>query len=89
MSERDVIEMDCLVVGAGPAGLAAALRFQELAEADGAVVVKVGGTELLMTAYMSAEEERTVGLGGLGRDVGYPVCLHGAPVFDHRHDLGR
>ena len=34
MSERDVIELDCLVVGAGPAGLAAALRFKELAEAE-------------------------------------------------------
>ena len=30
MSERDTLELDCLVVGAGPAGLAAALRFKEL-----------------------------------------------------------
>jgi len=35
MSERDVLELDCLVVGAGPAGLAAAIRFKELAAAAG------------------------------------------------------
>ncbi|MHC4939735.1 MAG: electron transfer flavoprotein-ubiquinone oxidoreductase [Planctomycetota bacterium] len=33
--ERDVLELDCLVVGAGPAGLAAAIRFKELAEQEG------------------------------------------------------
>jgi len=31
MSQRDVLELDCAIVGAGPAGLAAAIRFQELA----------------------------------------------------------
>jgi electron-transferring-flavoprotein dehydrogenase len=36
MSERDVLELDCLIVGAGPAGLAAAIRFKELAEKNGA-----------------------------------------------------
>jgi len=36
MSERDVLELDCVIVGAGPAGLAAALRFQELAAGEGA-----------------------------------------------------
>jgi len=35
MSERDVLELDCVVVGAGPAGLAAALRFHQLAKAEG------------------------------------------------------
>ncbi|MHC4960123.1 MAG: electron transfer flavoprotein-ubiquinone oxidoreductase [Planctomycetota bacterium] len=35
MSDRDTLELDCLVVGAGPAGLAAAIRFKELAEAAG------------------------------------------------------
>ncbi|MCZ6786997.1 MAG: electron transfer flavoprotein-ubiquinone oxidoreductase [Planctomycetota bacterium] len=35
MSDRDVLELDCLIVGAGPAGLAAALRFQELVQASG------------------------------------------------------
>jgi len=36
MSERDVLELDCLVVGAGPAGLAAALAFQQRAKDAGA-----------------------------------------------------
>ncbi|MEE8105436.1 MAG: electron transfer flavoprotein-ubiquinone oxidoreductase [Planctomycetota bacterium] len=36
MSERDDLELDCAIVGAGPAGLAAALRFQELATEHGA-----------------------------------------------------
>ncbi|MGQ0613154.1 MAG: 4Fe-4S dicluster domain-containing protein [Planctomycetaceae bacterium] len=36
MSERDLLELDCAVVGAGPAGLAAALRFRQLAEEAGA-----------------------------------------------------
>jgi electron-transferring-flavoprotein dehydrogenase len=33
--ERDVLELDCLVVGAGPAGLAAAIAFKDAAEAAG------------------------------------------------------
>ncbi len=39
MSERDVLELDCVVVGAGPAGLAAALRFQELSGGAHALAV--------------------------------------------------
>ena len=35
MSDRDVLELDCLVVGAGPAGLAAAIRFKDLATEAG------------------------------------------------------
>ena len=35
MSERDVLPLDCVVVGAGPAGLAAALRFKQLCKAEG------------------------------------------------------
>ena len=36
MSERDVLELDCVVVGAGPPGHAAALRFRQLAKEAGA-----------------------------------------------------
>ena len=35
MIERDVLELDVVVVGAGPAGIAAALRIQQLAEETG------------------------------------------------------
>ena len=34
MSERDTLDLDCLIVGASPAGLAAALRFSQLANQD-------------------------------------------------------
>ncbi|MDH3591726.1 MAG: electron transfer flavoprotein-ubiquinone oxidoreductase [Planctomycetota bacterium] len=36
MSERDVLELDVVVIGAGPAGLAAAMRIQQLAAEHGA-----------------------------------------------------
>jgi len=45
MSERDLLELDCLVVGAGPAGLAAALRFRQLMEAEGAGDLTIGVLE--------------------------------------------
>ena len=34
-TERDVMHYDLLIIGAGPAGLAAAIRFKQLAEAAG------------------------------------------------------
>ncbi|MGH7163375.1 MAG: NAD(P)/FAD-dependent oxidoreductase, partial [Planctomycetota bacterium] len=45
MSGRDVLDLDCVVVGAGPAGLAAGLRFRELAERDGAPELTIGVLE--------------------------------------------
>jgi electron-transferring-flavoprotein dehydrogenase len=37
--QRDVLETDVLVVGGGPAGLAAAIRFKELVKGDASVMV--------------------------------------------------
>src|SRR4051812_37356242 len=37
--QRDVLETDVLVVGGGPAGLAAAIRFKDLVKADASVMV--------------------------------------------------
>ncbi|MHC4550615.1 MAG: electron transfer flavoprotein-ubiquinone oxidoreductase [Planctomycetota bacterium] len=45
MSERDVLELDCVVVGAGPAGLAAALRFKQLAAQEGADELEIAVLE--------------------------------------------
>lgn len=47
MSERESMEFDVLIVGAGPCGLAAACRLMQLAQAAGtelnvAVVEKIG-----------------------------------------------
>ena len=35
MSDRESMEYDVVIVGAGPAGLSAAIRLKQLAEAEG------------------------------------------------------
>ena len=43
MSEREQMEFDVVIVGAGPAGLAAAIRLKQLAPDATVCVVEMGG----------------------------------------------
>ncbi len=45
MTDRDVLEVDILIVGAGPAGLAAAIRLAQLQKADGGPTLSVAVLE--------------------------------------------
>ena len=72
--ERESMQFDVVVVGAGPAGLAAAIRLMQLAEAEGretAVCVVEKGSEV--AAARLARPWRTAQHRGDGR---YLLLLH-------------
>src|SRR4029078_11736922 len=97
MAEREAIETDLLVVGGGPAGLAAAIRFKNLLEAHNR---ETGGK--LETSVMLIEKAAEFGAHNLSGSVLDPVSLRelfpdfeerGAPVTtrvseDHVYMLG-
>ncbi|NCY26139.1 MAG: FAD-binding protein, partial [Alphaproteobacteria bacterium] len=43
MAEREAMEFDVLIVGAGPAGLAAAIRIKQLSPDSAVCIVEKGG----------------------------------------------
>jgi electron-transferring-flavoprotein dehydrogenase len=84
MAERDVLETDVLVVGGGPAGLAAAIRFKDLLDAHN----KSAGSPL-EASVMVVEKAAEFGAHSLSGAVLDPVSLRelvpdfkekGAPV---------
>jgi len=84
MSEREVLETDVLVVGGGPAGLAAAIRFKDLLDAHNKTA-----TKKLEASVMVVEKGAEIGAHSLSGAVLDPISLkelipdfkeQGAPV---------
>jgi electron-transferring-flavoprotein dehydrogenase len=81
LSEREAMEFDVVIVGAGPAGLAAAIRLKQLAAAQGndlSVVVLEKGSEV-GAHILSGAVIDPVGLNRLipdWKDKGAPVSTH-------------
>jgi electron-transferring-flavoprotein dehydrogenase len=85
MAEREVLETDVLVVGGGPAGLAAALRFKDLLDAHN----KRSGAPALEASVMVVEKAAEFGAHNISGAVLDPLALaelipdfkeRGAPV---------
>lgn len=99
MPDREVLETDVLVVGGGPAGLAAAIRFKDLLDAHN----KAAGATALEASVMVVEKGADFGAHSLSGAVLDPVSLRelvpdfeakGAPVStpvteDHVYFLTR
>ena len=73
--ERDVLEVDVLIVGGGPTGLAAALRLRQLLDAHNARVEKEGGGDKLDLSIALIEKGNEIGSHAISGAVLDPRAL--------------
>ena len=92
MTQRETLEMDVLIVGAGPAGLATALRLAELIEQHNAEIDsgKRQGKKLSTEELYLLEKGREIGAHLLSGAVMDPQGLRElVPDFDHPNSRDR
>ncbi|MBM3984879.1 MAG: electron transfer flavoprotein-ubiquinone oxidoreductase [Planctomycetes bacterium] len=75
MPEREVLEVDVLFVGGGPAGLAGALHLQQLLARHDALARETGGTPLGERMVAVVEKAETVGAHAISGAVVDPRAL--------------
>jgi electron-transferring-flavoprotein dehydrogenase len=81
--ERDVLEVDVLIVGGGPTGLAAAIRLRQLLDAHNARIDKEGGGDKLDLSIAVIEKGNEIGSHAISGAVLDPRALKELdPDFD-------